>query len=114
MKRAFAWMLVALVVFVLRCGAWVWSGLSRPFKGYDAAEQFVEIPQGAGPASIGKRLIDAGVVRDRLLFRVELARSRRRTAASGRRYRFDRPMTVGEVIAKLARGDVYLRAHHLP
>ncbi len=89
-------------------GAWVWSGLSRPFKGYDAAEQFVEIPQGAGPASIGKRLIDAGVVRDRLLFRVELARSGAGRRLQAGEYRFDRPMTVGEVIAKLARGDVYL------
>jgi UPF0755 protein len=48
------------------------------------------------------------VIRDTLTFRIELIRS-----GSGRRlqageYRFDKPMTVNEVIAKIARGDVYL------
>jgi UPF0755 protein len=80
----------------------------RPYKGYSGNEQFVEIPAGAGPASIGRRLVAAGVIRDTLGFRYELTRS-----GSGRRlqageYRFDRPMTVKEVVAKIARGDVYL------
>jgi UPF0755 protein len=107
-KRAFGWIVVVIILVVLALGAWVWSGLSRPYKGYGASEQFVEIPQGAGPSSIGKRLIDAGVVRDRVLFRLELARSGRGRHLQAGEYRFDRPMTVREVIAKLARGDVYL------
>jgi len=113
-KRAFGWIIVVLVALVLAFGAWVWSGLSRPFKGYDAAEQFVEIPQGAGPSSIGKRLIDAGVVRDRVLFRLELARSGRGRHLQAGEYRFDRPVSAIDVIGKLTKGDVYGRRVTFP
>jgi UPF0755 protein len=107
-KRAIGWTLFLVILLALGLGAWAWFGLSRPFKGYDAPEQFVEIPQGAGPSSIGKRLVDAGVVRDRFTFRLELARSGSGRHLQAGEYRFDRPMTVDEVIARLARGDVYL------
>ena len=33
-------------------------------------EQFVEIPPGAGPGAIGRRLAGSGVVRDQLSFRI--------------------------------------------
>jgi UPF0755 protein len=107
-KRVIGWTLAALVVLAIAAGVWVSLGLSRPFKGYDAAEQFVQIPAGAGPSSIGRRLSDAGVIRDQLLFRIELARSGAGRRLQAGEYRFDRPMTVREVVAKIARGDVYL------
>ena len=44
-------------------GAWFYTGVDRPYKGYGDAEQFVEIPQGAGPPAMARRLADAGVVR---------------------------------------------------
>jgi UPF0755 protein len=108
-KRVFAWAFVILILAIAGSGAWIYFGLDRPYKGYAAEEQFVDIPPGAGTGSIGKRLAQAGVIRDTLSFRIELAR-----AGTGRRlqageYRFDRPMTVREVVAKIARGDVYLR-----
>src|SRR5262249_50681420 len=61
-----------------------------------------------GSRAIGDRLVAAGVVRDRLSYRVALW-----TTGEGRRlkageYRFDRAMTAIEVIDKLARGDVYV------
>jgi UPF0755 protein len=107
-KRIVWW---ALAVALLSAGAGAtWFGLTvtRPFKGYSEPERFVEVPQGAGPSSIARRLAEAGVIRDTLTFRLELARS-----GSGRRlqageYRFDHPMTVKEVVAKIARGEVYL------
>ncbi len=108
MKQGLRWIGGFMVLGLALAAGWLALGLSRPYKGYSEAERFVEIPQGAGPASIGKRLAEAGVVRDTFLFRVELLRS-----GSGRRlqageYRFDQPMSVAEVVAKLARGDVYL------
>ena len=109
MKRTVVWALIVIALLAGASAAWVWSGLDRSYKGYDGAEQFVDIPSGAGPVSIGRRLKDAGVIRDEMGFRAALAAS-----GSGRRlqageYRFDRPMTVREVVAKIARGDVYLR-----
>jgi peptidoglycan lytic transglycosylase G len=107
-KRVIGWAVVAFVIVAVAAGVWTWVGLSRPFKGYDAAEQFVQIPQGGGPASIARRLSDAGVIRDRLVFRLELARSGAGRRLQAGEYRFDRPMTVREVVAKIARGEVYL------
>lgn len=74
------------------------------------AEQFVEIPAGTGPAAMGRRLADAGIVRSPEAFRlaVWLKGSGRRLQAG--EYRFDRPLSPAEVVDRLARGDVYVRA----
>lgn len=109
MKRIVIWGVLLLVLVVGAGAAWLFSGLGVAYKGYEAPEQFVEIPQGAGPASIARRLVSAGVVRDEASFRFELARSGNGRKLQAGEYRFDRPMTVGEVIGKLARGEVYLR-----
>jgi UPF0755 protein len=108
-KRIAVWVIVVAGLAGAGLAAWLLSGVATPFKGYDAAEQFVEIPQGAGPASIARRLVAAGVVRDQATFRFELARSGAGRKLQAGEYRFDRPMTVGEVIGKLSRGEVYLR-----
>ncbi len=109
MRRVVVGLLVAGLLAGGALAAWVALGVSRPYRAYEGAEQFVEIPAGAGPLSIGRRLTEAGVVRDEMVFRVEIVLS-----GSGRRlqageYRFDRPMTVREVVEKIARGDVFLR-----
>jgi UPF0755 protein len=108
-KRIALWVVLLAVIVAGAFVAWMVLGAGTPYKGYDAAEQFVEIPQGAGPTSIARRLVAAGVVRDEALFRFELARSGAGRKLQAGEYRFDRPMTVGEVIAKIARGEVYLR-----
>jgi UPF0755 protein len=107
-RRILGWGLLLLLLLAGAAAAWLVVGVNRPFKGYSEPERFVDVPQGAGPASIGRRLVDAGVVRDTFSFRFELARSRSGRRLQAGEYRFDRPMTVREVIAKLARGDVYL------
>lgn len=109
MKRVVIWVLLLGIIVIGAFGAWVALGSVQPYKGYAGEEQFVDIPPGSGPGAIGRRLSDAGVIRDLMSFRIEILRS-----GSGRRlqageYRFDRPMTVKEVIAKIARGEVYLQ-----
>jgi UPF0755 protein len=114
MKRA---LLIVVSLIVLVAGAfsvWLLVGAERPYKGYDAAEQFVEIPPGSGPASIGRRLAESGVIRDQLSFRIALARSGQARRLQAGEYRFDRPMTTREVIDKIARGDVFLRPITFP
>jgi UPF0755 protein len=103
---------IALVIVVLAIlgaiAARIIIAEVRPYKGYSGNEQFVEIPPGAGPASIGRRLVEAGVIRDTLGFRYELARSGAGRRLQAGEYRFDRPMTVKEVVSKIARGEVHL------
>ena len=102
--------LVTLVVLTLAAGAGliIWKS-EEPYKGYDAAEQFVEIPPGASPNTMGRRLAAAGVVRDLATFRYALARSGQARRLQAGEYRFDRPLKASEVIDMLARGAVYLR-----
>lgn len=113
MKRFAAFVLVLGLVGAA-AAAWLYIGVSRPYKGYEAAEQFVEIPPGAGPTSIGRRLADAGVVRDVNSFRFAVWLSRQGRRLQAGEYRFDRPVSAREVVDKIARGEVYVRPITFP
>src|SRR6185295_17823989 len=89
-------------------GVWIYLRVGEPFRGYQDAERFVEIPAGAGSRAIGDRLVEAGIVRDALSFRIGLYISGKGRRLEAGEYRFDRAMTPLEVIDKLARGDVYV------
>jgi UPF0755 protein len=97
-----------IVVSACAVAALVYVRVRQPYRGYDAAEQFVEIPQGAGSVPIGERLVAAGVIRDPITFRIALWRSRQGRRLKAGEYRFDRAMTPLEVIDKIARGDVFV------
>jgi UPF0755 protein len=108
-KRLLLWLIMLLLLVAAGGVVWVWIDAARPYKGYQGSEQFVDIPVGAGLSSIGRRLAQNGVVRNEIVFRVEVARTGAGRRLQAGEYRFDSPMTPAEVVAKLARGDVYLR-----
>lgn len=106
-----------LLLVLLVCGAigaagvwWSYRQLEQPYRGFDGAEVFVEIPQGASVAAMADRLADAGVVLHPLAFRVAARMSGSERALKAGEYRFADPATPGEVVARLAKGDVYTRA----
>jgi len=99
---------VLLLLVAASAAAFMYWRINEPFRGYQGAEQFVEIPQGAGSLAIGDRLADAGVMRDRSTYRVALWMTGKGRHLKAGEYRFDRPMTPFEVIDKIARGDVYV------
>jgi UPF0755 protein len=102
-------LVAALIAIAAAAAAGVmYMRINQPYRGYDAAEQFVEIPQGAGSRTIGERLVAAGVVRDHPTFRTALVMSGEGRRLKAGEYRFDRPMTPFQVIDKMARGDVYV------
>ena len=108
MKRFLALAFVAVLLAAAGSAWWFVVRLRQPYRGFTGTEQFVEIPQGAGSRLIGERLVQSGVIRDRLTFRAALwmtGASRRLKAGE---YRFDRSLTAAEAIDKLARGDVYV------
>ena len=113
MTRAFT-LIGGLVLLVLAAAALAaYVGVSRirePFMAYAPPEAFVDIPPGSGPATIGQRLVDAGVVRDPLTFRIAVWMSGQARDLKAGEYQFDRPMSAMDVVDKLARGDVYRRA----
>ena len=114
MKRLLLVLVVLAVFAALGVGVVLYQRTSEPFKGYEAAEQFVMIEPGSGTRTIGQRLIQAGVMRDEATFRAALWRSGRARALQAGEFRFDRPMTPAEVIDKIASGDVYHRRITFP
>src|ERR1700730_14018260 len=107
MKKLLRFLFLLLLVSA-GAAAFIYWRINQPFRGYQGGEQFVEIPQGAGSLTIGDRLADAGVMRDRSTYRVALWVTGKGRHLKAGEYRFDRPMTPFEVIDKIARGDVYV------
>jgi UPF0755 protein len=68
-------------------------------------EAFVDIPAGVGTVGIADRLERAGVIRSAALF--EIYRKLKGGTLKAGEYRFDHPLKLGDVYAKIARGDVY-------
>ena len=104
-------LLGVLVLLVLVAGGalgFMYMRVNQPYRGWDGAEQFVEIPAGAGSVGIGDRLVDAGVIRDRSTYRTALWMTGQARHLKAGDYRFDRAMTPFEAIDKIARGDVYV------
>jgi peptidoglycan lytic transglycosylase G len=110
MKRVFLLLLAAVVLAAGGAGFWAWSRATSPYKGFEAAEVFVEIPPGTGPASMGRRLAEAGVVRDATAFRLAVWRKGAGRRLQAGEYRFDRALSPEAVVERLVRGDVYLRS----
>jgi UPF0755 protein len=108
-KRASILVLLVGTVAVIAAGAWFVRDLERPYKAYDGAEQFVDIPPGSSQTAIARRLKDAGVVRTESTFRAAVwMRGAGRRLQAGE-YRFDRPMSAAEIVDKIRSGDVFLQ-----
>jgi UPF0755 protein len=107
-RRVVLWLLLFVVIAVVAGAGWMFIVVQRPYRGYDAAEQFVEIPRGSSTGAIARRLEAAGIVRNQLAFRVAVYTQNAGGRLQAGEYRFDRPMTAAEVVDKLRRGDVYL------
>lgn len=110
-----------LLVLVLLAGgaaaavAWeMQRRVAAPFKGFEGDEVFVDVPPGTGVRAIGRRLVEAGVVRDEWTFRAAFWRDGDGRALRAGEYRFAGLATAREVIDRLARGDVFLRTITFP
>jgi len=114
MKRVAA-VVILIALAALAGGAlWLYTSVDRPYKGYDAPEQFVEIPQGSGPAAIGRRLVDAQVVQSRLIFRLALWLTGDGRRLQAGEYKFDVPISARQAIEKIAKGEVYVQPITFP
>jgi UPF0755 protein len=105
---------VVVIAGAVAVGSMLWSRVHEPYKGYQTAEQFVEIPSGAGSGEIRQRLLDAKVVRDEFTLRAALRLTGSSRGLKAGEYRFDRAMSAVDVVEKLARGDVYGRRITFP
>ena len=103
---AFIFVIVFFVGVPVLVGTLMWTRITQSYKGYEGAEQFVEIPRGAAAAEIRRRLVDAGVVEGDLTMRAALLWSRKANRLKAGEYRFDRAISAIEVVDRLARGGL--------
>jgi UPF0755 protein len=90
-------------------GAAVWL-IFTPFG--PETESFVELAPGSSAMQIGRQLEASGVVRSQFAF--DLVRWWKRGRLRAGEYRFDHPVAVTEVYARIARGDVFTKAVTIP
>ena len=114
MKRAFLLVVALALLGGMAAAFTLYKRTTEPYKGYDSAEQFVVIEPGSGTRTIGRRLVEAGVVRNEATFRAALWFSGRARSLQAGEFRFDAAMTPVEVIDKIAKGDVYTRRVTFP
>jgi len=106
--RKAAIVLLVIAIAALVAGGVLYERTHALYRGFSGAEQFVEIPPGAGSRAIGDRLVAAGVIRDRLTYRAALWFSGQARHLKAGEYRFDQATTPLDAIGKIARGDVYV------
>src|SRR5688572_20610651 len=112
MKKALL-ILVVIIAIAAAAAFYFWRGVTLPYQGFQG-EQFVTIEQGSSVAGIGRTLAAAGVVRDARAFQIAARVKGAGTRLQAGEYRFDRAATAFEVVDRIARGDVYVRAITFP
>jgi len=117
MRKAVIAVVILFVVLLAGAGAgaaFIWQRIHEPYKGFSGGEQLLEVESGAGAPAIGRRLIEAGVIRDQFTFRVALWWTGRSQDLQAGEYRFDRAMSAVDVVERLASGNVYARLLTFP
>jgi UPF0755 protein len=106
--------LVVVAAIVAAVAGVYYARVDEKFQGYPGTDQFVEIAPGSGSRGIGRALVEAGVVRDELTFRMATYLTGTERELKAGEYRFAGPLSAKEVARKLARGDIFLRPITFP
>lgn len=113
-KQSGGWRRVLLGLFVLLLlilapvaglVGWSWWKLERPYKGYDGPERLVTIEAGTGASQILLTLEGEGVLEDAKLARSYLIYFLGDPSMQAGEYRFRGPLTTGQVLRMLTRGE---------
>jgi UPF0755 protein len=105
--KKFLWFVVVVAVIGAGVAWWGYGIVNAPYRGFSGEEVFVDIPQGTGVSGIARRLADAQVVANPLAFRIAARLSGEERKLQAGEYRFAEAATAGEIVGRLARGDVY-------
>lgn len=94
-----------LIAAALTLGAFTAYRLLRPYQGFQG-EVFVNLPHGTSTSDMAGLLAQAGVIRSPGDFLLARLLSQRRVLQAGE-YRFNHRATAGEVLDRIARGDIF-------
>src|ERR1700730_6040128 len=95
-----------MVLIAGGAAAWMWYGMTKPYRNFPAEGVFVDVPHGASRRYAAYLLEKHGVIRSATAFEIYARRNPKRTLQAGE-YFFDHAVTGKEVFWKLAKGDVY-------
>ena len=115
--RLIRWLLVLVVSVLVAAGAAFYEvqrRITSPYKGFTDAEVLVELPPGSSVNTIGRALARAGIVRDATTFRIAVWKLGAGRALKAGEYAFRDPASPEQVVARLVRGDVAMRAITFP
>jgi UPF0755 protein len=112
-KLLFRLLLIGTIA-AIGLGWWAYDRVNTPYKSFAGDEVFVELPAGSSVSGMASRLAEAGVVRDRLTFRLAARISGNERRLQAGEYRFAAAATPWEVVDRLSRGDVYAHAVTFP
>jgi UPF0755 protein len=114
-RRLFKTLLfLVLLLIVATAGLLVYARREWRIVGSPAEGELVEIPYGLGARGIVGLLQDKKVIQNQYAAFAYIFYSRNRNKLQAGEYLFDRPMTIPEVIDKLASGAVYLHKFTVP
>jgi UPF0755 protein len=105
--------LAVLLGVLAAAGVWLGRELTRPYRGYTQPQVFVDIPRGTSRWGMATLLKNEGVIHSRVAFAL-LNKWHRRSVLQAGEYRFDHPMTPGQVLAEIVSGHVYVHTVVVP
>ncbi|HLW83130.1 MAG TPA: endolytic transglycosylase MltG [Candidatus Acidoferrales bacterium] len=111
--RRLAIILVILLVLAAAITLWLRWELARPYRGFSAAQVFVDIPRGTSRWSIASLLQRDGIIHSRLAFLLVSERHRKHVLQAGE-YLFNQPQTPRQVFDQIAGGHIYVHVVVVP
>lgn len=108
--------IVVILILIVAAGfgaLWLRRELARPYRGFSAAQVFVDIPRGTSRWNIAGLLQRRGIIHSRIAFAILSERHRRSVLQAGE-YMFDKPATPREVFAQIADGHIFVHIVVVP
>jgi UPF0755 protein len=104
MKRLIFILIVVCVLAVAGFGAWAYSDLHRPIA-HGKNGQYIEIPKGASPSAIVRKLASEGILKHEWPLKFYLKGTGKGSTLKAGEYDFDSPISPLGVLAKLQQGQ---------
>ena len=104
--KALAGLVVLLIAGAGAAAYLAQRAITQPFSGHGEEERIVRIEPGSDAASILRQLEREGIIADARLARLYLRYAANDGSLKAGEYRFREPLTIPQVVAKLARGEV--------
>jgi UPF0755 protein len=95
-----------LALLALAGGVWFYSRLERPLGAATRPQTTVFIPYGSSTSDIFRRLASEGIVSPAWMAELYYRIARSATPLQAGEYRFTKPESLSDVIARMSRGDV--------